>query len=244
MPDIRYDEHGRAIPVPNLADAARSFDGNWDADLRALDTEQRGGAPVSMREWLIQPGDDAASSNSKLEGLQEFSGSFEGRWAGTVDPLQEALAAPRTPTTVNFEALIEERRRLRAALRWFGLPVATHTITTAPIKSTGSTPKIVCLIGSTKFMEAIHAVAQRLTLDGEIVLAPFIVTSEQVVEIDADTKAMLNELHLRKIDLADYVVIVTRDGYIGEATRNEIAYCKEIGKTVKTVEAMPVEATA
>jgi hypothetical protein len=42
----------------------------------------------------------------------------------------------------------------------------------------------------------------------------------------------LEELHLRRIDLADEVRIVNPGGYIGEATRREIAYANALGKPV------------
>ena len=43
-------------------------------------------------------------------------------------------------------------------------------------------------------------------------------------EVTSDQKAMLDALHLRKIDLADRVLVVNPGGYIGESTRSEIAY--------------------
>ncbi len=42
----------------------------------------------------------------------------------------------------------------------------------------------------------------------------------------------LGELHLRRIDLADEVRIVNPGGYIGEATRREIAYANASGKPI------------
>ena len=47
------------------------------------------------------------------------------------------------------------------------------------------------------------------------------------------TKAMLDDMHLRKIDLADEIFVINVDGYIGESTRREIAYAKQTGKPVR-----------
>ena len=48
-----------------------------------------------------------------------------------------------------------------------------------------------------------------------------------------ELKSMLDELHLRKIDLADEVLVLDVDGYIGESTRREIEYAKQQAKFIK-----------
>ena len=49
---------------------------------------------------------------------------------------------------------------------------------------------------------------------------------------DYKVKRMLDELHLRKIDLADEVMILNVNGYIGESTRNELDYAISKGKKI------------
>lgn len=49
-------------------------------------------------------------------------------------------------------------------------------------------------------------------------------------------KAMLDDLHKRKIDLSDGIFVVNPGGYIGESTRGEIAYAVDHGKTVRYLE--------
>jgi hypothetical protein len=51
-----------------------------------------------------------------------------------------------------------------------------------------------------------------------------------------EIKTKLDELHLRKIDLADEVFILNVDGYIGDSTRSEIEYAKAHGKPVEYLE--------
>ena len=46
------------------------------------------------------------------------------------------------------------------------------------------------------------------------------------------TKEMLDDMHKRKIDMADAIFVVNVDGYIGESTKSEIEYAKEHGKEV------------
>lgn len=46
------------------------------------------------------------------------------------------------------------------------------------------------------------------------------------------TKEMLDDMHKRKIDMADGIFVVNVGGYIGESTRSEIEYAKEHNKKV------------
>jgi hypothetical protein len=49
---------------------------------------------------------------------------------------------------------------------------------------------------------------------------------------------ILDELHLRKIDLADEVLILNVGGYIGESTKRELAYAQQWGKAIRFLEAI------
>ena len=55
----------------------------------------------------------------------------------------------------------------------------------------------------------------------------------------AGNKAILDELHLRKIDMSDELFIINKDGYIGDSTRNEIEYAEKQGKPVFYLEPIP-----
>ncbi|GAA1597035.1 hypothetical protein [Kribbella karoonensis] len=90
-------------------------------------------------------------------------------------------------------------------------------------------PRIVCLCGSLRFSEEFAAERTRLTLDLAIVLAP---EATEASVLDSSLVQALGELHLRRIDLADEVRIVNPGGYIGEATRREIAYGTASGKRI------------
>ncbi len=72
-----------------------------------------------------------------------------------------------------------------------------------------------------------------LTLAGAIVVAPGVFTHrEPLGKITDEQKAALDALHLRKIDLADRVLVINPGGYIGESTRREIGYARATGKPV------------
>ena len=89
-------------------------------------------------------------------------------------------------------------------------------------------PEIVCICGSTRFVEQMRAANRDLTFAGVIVVAP----GEADEVVTDDQKTALDALHLRKIDLADRVLVVNPGGYVGESTGREIAYARAAGKPV------------
>ncbi len=104
-------------------------------------------------------------------------------------------------------------------------------------------PVIVCLCGSTKFGEAFRLAQLQETLSGKIVLTigcnmnsdeDLFVNMNQVVK-DA-LKKVLDELHLRKIDMADEVLIHNVAGYIGESTKREYEYAQDHHKKIRWLE--------
>src|ERR1017187_2449272 len=101
-------------------------------------------------------------------------------------------------------------------------------------------PRIVCLCGSTRFVAEFNRQRKELTERGQIVLSIEVVTTQarehDPQHADPAAKARLDELHKRKIDLADYVLVLNVDGYIGESTRGEIEYAEEHGKPVRFLE--------
>ena len=57
------------------------------------------------------------------------------------------------------------------------------------------------------------------------------------VEVWAEgTKEMLDDMHLRKIDLADEIFVINVGGYIGSSTKTEIEYAEKTGKPVRYLE--------
>ncbi|KKN78482.1 hypothetical protein LCGC14_0350140 [marine sediment metagenome] len=101
-------------------------------------------------------------------------------------------------------------------------------------------PKIICLCGSTRFVAIFNEWRQKLTLEGKIVVSIELVLPQSEREdpqhSNYKVKQALDELHLRKIDLADEVMILNVGGYIGESTRNELNYAMQIGKTITYLE--------
>lgn len=94
--------------------------------------------------------------------------------------------------------------------------------------------KIITLCGSTKFREAFMEAQKRLSLEGNIVISVGLFGHSGDDEVwKPGVKEMLDDMHLRKIDLADEIFVINVNGYIGESTRREIAYARQEGKAVR-----------
>ena len=98
-------------------------------------------------------------------------------------------------------------------------------------------PGIVCLCGSTRFKEAFQEANLKETLEGKIVLSVGCFThSDSELQITEEIKIELDELHKRKIDLADEVLILNVNGYIGKSTQSELEYAKSKNKIIRFLE--------
>ena len=98
----------------------------------------------------------------------------------------------------------------------------------------GPRPKIVVLCGSTRFYDEFQKANYDLTMAGHIVLSVGFYPHAKAehghgegVGHDSQEKVALDELHKRKIDLADEVFVLNVGGYIGESTRSEVEYAIE-----------------
>ena len=97
--------------------------------------------------------------------------------------------------------------------------------------------KVITLCGSTKFKEEYLDAQKRLTLEGNIVISVGLFGHSGDNEVWSEgTKVMLDDMHKRKIDMADEIFVINVGGYIGDSTRSEIEYAKSTGKGVKFLE--------
>lgn len=103
-----------------------------------------------------------------------------------------------------------------------------------------SKPKIVVLCGSSRFVDVMSVCAWFIERDEKAIamglhLLPAWypdVPDHHLAEHEGVAAAM-DELHLRKIDLADEVFVVNFQDYIGDSTRNEVAYAQRTGKPIR-----------
>mgnify|MGYP003399010448 CR=1 FL=1 len=97
--------------------------------------------------------------------------------------------------------------------------------------------KVVTLCGSTKFKDEYIKAQKELTLQGNIVISVGLFGHSGDAEVWSEgTKAMLDDMHKRKIDMADEIFVINVGGYIGESTKREIAYAEQKGKKVNYLE--------
>lgn len=96
-------------------------------------------------------------------------------------------------------------------------------------------PLVVTICGSTRFRAEITAAVRDLTLAGYAVLAPG-VFPHAGDEATNEQKQALDALHFAKIRMSDGIVVVNPGGYIGDSTRREIAYARQLGKLVTHLE--------
>ena len=107
--------------------------------------------------------------------------------------------------------------------------------------------KVVTLCGSTRFRNEYMEAQKKLTLEGCIVISVGLFghsgDSEVWENMDegtlTKTKEMLDDMHKRKVDMADEICVINAGGYVGSSTRSEIEYAKAHGKTVRYLEEPP-----
>ena len=100
--------------------------------------------------------------------------------------------------------------------------------------------KVITLCGSTRFRDAFLETQKKLTLEGNIVISVGLFGHSGDEEVwTPGTKEMLDDMHKRKIDMADEIFVINVGGYIGESTRSEIKYAKRNGKKVRYLEEIP-----
>lgn len=103
---------------------------------------------------------------------------------------------------------------------------------------------VITLCGSTRFKDAFLQAQKELTLQGNIVISVGLFghsgDSEVWENMDegtlTKTKEMLDDMHKRKIDMADRIFVINVGGYIGSSTRSEIDYAKAHGIPVDYLE--------
>lgn len=179
------------------------------------------------------PAPEAATPTAEHADLQRMAAAAEreriARLREALRRLADAADAHswRTGTHGSFDGIDGEVARARAIL--------------AELRREG--PEIIVLCGSTRFYDMFQAANYDLTMMGKIVLSVgFYPHSKAIhghgegVGHDSAEKGALDELHKRKIDLADRVYVLNVGGYIGESTRGEIEYARALGRPIDYLE--------
>lgn len=101
-------------------------------------------------------------------------------------------------------------------------------------------PKIVVICGSSKFTDIMAVVEWIIERDELAITMGLNLLPQWYPDCPPDHLAEaegcadeMDELHLRKIDLADEIFVVDWDDYIGESTSKEIKYAEKHGKQIR-----------
>ena len=95
--------------------------------------------------------------------------------------------------------------------------------------------KVITLCGSTKFKEEFIKAQKELTLQGNIVISVGLfghADGDYQTVLTENIKVMLDDMHKRKIDMADEIFVINKGEYIGSSTKGEIEYALKTGKPV------------
>ncbi len=95
---------------------------------------------------------------------------------------------------------------------------------------------VVTICGSTRFKDEFIQAQEQLTLEGNIVISVGLfghADGKYDTVITPEVKEMLDDMYKRKIDMADSIYVINKNGYIGSNTRSEIEYARKTGKTIQ-----------
>ncbi|MDR1400665.1 MAG: hypothetical protein LBJ41_12165 [Treponema sp.] len=95
--------------------------------------------------------------------------------------------------------------------------------------------KIITVCGSLKFEQEMKYYAEKLELEGNCVLS-VIYPIKNKEDYTKDEIELLNIGHFQRINISDAIFVVNKNGYIGEAVRNEIEYAKRQNKEILYLE--------
>ena len=98
--------------------------------------------------------------------------------------------------------------------------------------------KVITLCGSHKFRGMFNRIKRELTMQGYIVIDPYIFDQDiehdkQFVEQNED---MLIAAHEKRILMSDGIYVINQDGYIGDNVEREIKFAIDHEKFIMTLE--------
>ena len=93
--------------------------------------------------------------------------------------------------------------------------------------------KIITVCGSLRFYKEMMEITEKIELEGNCMLVPIYNPSKTSKDDFTEEEAlMLDKMHKERIKLADAILVVNVNGYIGDSTRLEIEYAKKLKKEI------------
>ncbi len=92
--------------------------------------------------------------------------------------------------------------------------------------------KIITVCGSYKFEKEMKEITEEMALKGNCMITPIDLTKPNKEAYTEEQALMLDRMHKEKIKLADAILVVNVNGYIGNSTKSEIEFAKSLNKEI------------
>ena len=92
--------------------------------------------------------------------------------------------------------------------------------------------KIITVCGSYKFKKEMTEITEKMALKGNCMLTPIELSRSKKEDYTEKEASMIDKMHKDKIRLADAILVVNVDGYIGSSTKSEIELAKSLNKEI------------
>ena len=93
--------------------------------------------------------------------------------------------------------------------------------------------KIITVFGSLRFYKEMMKITEKMELQGNCMLVPIYNPARpNKDDFTKEEALMLDKMHKEKIKLADAILVVNVDGYIGNSTKSEIEFAKSLNKEI------------
>lgn len=84
-----------------------------------------------------------------------------------------------------------------------------------------------------KFINEMMDIAEKLELEGNCVLMPLFNSNRPNKDSYTEEEGkILDQMHKERIKLADAIIVVNKDNYIGSSTSKEIEFAKSLNKEI------------
>ena len=94
----------------------------------------------------------------------------------------------------------------------------------------------VTLVGSTKFPEVWKETQRLLTMKGAIVHTVGLFGHQENIDMNGSLKRLLDKVYLQKIRESESILVLNKDGYIGNGAWDEIFYAIACRKSIYFLE--------
>lgn len=93
--------------------------------------------------------------------------------------------------------------------------------------------KVITVCGSMRFIKEMMEIAEKLYLEGNCMLMPLYNANRPDKDSYTEEEGKkLDQMHKERIKLANAIVVVNKDNYIGSSTSKEIEYAKSLNKEI------------